>query len=115
MIPMIEKIFLKNRERVEHGNFLIYFTEAGIKHFAETGLIEEFPDLQRLSGTAGRSKLLFSRRSLYINSKYNPYLKRVYLIKKSFCRFPLLQKLFLFFVYIVLFDFQNAVYQPSVH
>ena len=44
MIPMIEKIFLKNRERVEHGNFLIYFTEAGIKHFAETGLIEEFPD-----------------------------------------------------------------------
>lgn len=44
MIPMIEEIFLKNRERVKNGNFLIYFTEAGIKHFAKTGLIEEFPD-----------------------------------------------------------------------
>ena len=44
MLSMIEKIFLTNKRRVKSGRFLIYFTEAGMKHFAETGLIEEFPD-----------------------------------------------------------------------
>ena len=44
MLSMIEKIYLTNKRRVKSGRFLIYFTEAGMKHFAETGLIEEFPD-----------------------------------------------------------------------
>lgn len=44
MISSLAAIFAKNRIRISHGNFHIYFTEKGILHFAQTGLIEEFPE-----------------------------------------------------------------------
>ena len=44
MITSLAAIFAKNKTRISHDNFRIYFTERGALHFAETGLIEEFPD-----------------------------------------------------------------------